>query len=85
VLPLVLPGALAGSLLAFIIALGEFPASIMVYVLSNRPISIEILSQVRAFNLGSAAAYGVLLILLIAVSLGIGERLRTTRTSTLLP
>lgn len=77
VLPLVLPGALAGSLLAFIMALGEFPASIMVYVLANRPISIEILSQVRAFNLGSAAAYGVLLIVLIGISLGIGERLRS--------
>jgi iron(III) transport system permease protein len=85
VLPLVLPGALAGSLLAFIIALGEFPASIMVYVLSNRPISVEILSQVRAFNLGSAAAYGVLLILLIAISLGIGERLRNTGPTTLVP
>lgn len=85
VLPLVLPGALAGSLLAFIVALGEFPASIMVYVLSNRPISVEILSQVRAFNLGSAAAYGVLLILLIGVSLGIGERLRSVGTSSLLP
>ena len=85
VLPLVLPGALAGSLLAFIVALGEFPASIMVYVLANRPISVEILSQVRAFNLGSAAAYGVLLILLIAVSLGLGERLRNTRVTTLVP
>ena len=85
VLPLVLPGALAGSLLAFIVALGEFPASIMVYVLSNRPISIEILSQFRAFHLGSAAAYGVLLILLIAASLGVGERLRTVGTAALAP
>lgn len=76
ILPLVLPGAIAGSLLAFITALGEFVSSIMVYVYSNRPIAIEILSQLRQFNFGMASAYGVLLILLIAVSLLIGERLR---------
>jgi iron(III) transport system permease protein len=76
VLPLVLPGAIAGSLLAFITALGEFVSSIMVYVYSNRPIAIEILSQLRQFNFGTASAYGVLLILMIAVSLLVGERLR---------
>jgi len=76
VLPLVLPGAIAGSLLAFITALGEFVSSIIVYVYTNRPISIEILSQLRQFNFGTASAYGVLLIALIAVSLLAGERLR---------
>jgi iron(III) transport system permease protein len=76
VLPLVMPGAIAGSLLAFITALGEFVSSIIVYVYSNRPISIEILSQLRQFNLGTASAYGVLLIILIAATLLAGERLR---------
>ena len=76
VLPLVLPGAIAGSLLAFITALGEFVASIIVYVYTNRPISIEILSQLRQFNFGTASAYGVLLIILIAITLLAGERLR---------
>jgi iron(III) transport system permease protein len=76
VLPLVLPGAIAGSVLAFITALGEFVSSIIVYVYSNRPISIEILSQLRQFNLGTASAYGVLLIILIAMTLLAGERLR---------
>jgi iron(III) transport system permease protein len=75
VLPLVLPGAIAGSLLAFITALGEFVSSIMVYVYSNRPISIEILSQLRQFNFGTASAYGFLLIILIAITLLVGERL----------
>jgi iron(III) transport system permease protein len=76
-LPLVMPGAIAGSLLAFITALGEFVSSIIIYVYSNRPISIEILSQLRQFNLGTASAYGVLLIILIAVTLLAGERLRS--------
>jgi iron(III) transport system permease protein len=73
VLPLVLPGAIAGSLLAFITALGEFVSSIMVYVYSNRPISIEILSQLRGYNFGTASAYGFLLIMLIAISLLVAE------------
>jgi iron(III) transport system permease protein len=75
ILPLVLPGAIAGSLLAFITALGEFVSSIMVYVYSNRPISIEILSQLRQFSYGTASAYGFLLIILIAITLLVGERL----------
>ena len=85
VLPLVLPGALAGSLLAFIAAAGDFVSSILIYVYSNRPISIEILSQIRQFNFGSAAAYSVFLILLIAITLGLGERIRTTQTTTMMP
>ena len=63
---MVLPGALAGSMLAFVTALGEFVSSIVIYTVDNRPISIEILAQLRQFNFGSAAAYGVLLILLMA-------------------
>jgi iron(III) transport system permease protein len=85
VLPLVLPGAIAGSLLAFITALGEFVSSIMVYVYSNRPIAIEILAQLRQFNFGTASAYGVLLILLIAISLLVGERLRGPMKDPLVP
>jgi iron(III) transport system permease protein len=84
IIPLVLPGALAGSLLAFIAALGEFVSSILIYVYSNRPISIEILSHYRAFNFGSAAAYGVLLILMIGVTLGLAERIRGTRANTMM-
>jgi len=66
-LPLVLPGLAAGALLAFVTALGEFVSSILLYTHSTRPISIEILSQLRAFDFGAAAAYGVLLIVLMAI------------------
>ncbi|MDE2755857.1 MAG: ABC transporter permease subunit, partial [Acidobacteriota bacterium] len=65
-LPLLLPAAAAGSMLAFVTALGEFVSSIVIYTVDSRPISVEILSQLRQFNFGSAAAYGVLLILMIA-------------------
>ena len=74
-LPLVLPGAVAGTLLAFVIALGEYVASVIVYVPRNRPISIAIASEMRDFNLGTAAAYGMLLIVLIALSMMIAARL----------
>ncbi len=65
-LPLVLPGLMAGALLAFVTALGEFVASILLYTHRTRPISIEILAQLRAFDFGAAAAYAVLLIVLMA-------------------
>ncbi|MBX6362658.1 MAG: iron ABC transporter permease [Gemmatimonadetes bacterium] len=73
VLPLVLPGLLAGALLAFVTALGEFVASILLYTHATRPISVEILSQLRAFDFGAAAAYAVLLIVVMAIVFGIGQ------------
>ena len=74
ILPLVLPGLLAGALLAFVTALGEFVASILLYTHATRPISIEILSQLRGYDFGSAAAYGVLLIVLMALAFLVGRR-----------
>jgi iron(III) transport system permease protein len=68
VLPLVLPGALAGGLLAFISAMGEFVASIVLYTPANRPIAIEIWQQMRAY-FELAAAYGVVLIVVVGVVL----------------
>ena len=78
-LPLVWPGAVAGTLLAFVIALGEYVASVLVFVPSNRPISIAIASELRDFNLGSAAAYGMVLIVIIAASMGVAARLDRLR------
>jgi iron(III) transport system permease protein len=69
ILPLVWPGAVAGTLLAFVIALGEYVASVLVFVPTNRPVSIAIASELRDFNLGTAAAYGVVLILVIAAAM----------------
>ncbi|MGB2960015.1 MAG: iron ABC transporter permease, partial [Bacteroidota bacterium] len=65
VLPLVLPGIVSGSLLAMIAALGEFVSSILLYAYPSRPISVEILSQLRSLHFGSAAAYCVILLIII--------------------
>lgn len=74
ILPLVLPGVAAGALLAFVTALGEFVTSILLYTHRTRPISMEILSQLRAFDFGAAAAYGVILIVLMTIVFLIGFR-----------
>jgi len=78
-LPLVWPGAVAGTLLAFVIALGEYVASVLVFVPANRPISIAIASELRDFNLGTAAAYGVVLVVIISVTMVTAGRLEKLR------
>ena len=76
-LPLVWPGAVAGTLLAFVIALGEYVASVLVFV----PIcpSPLLASELRDFNLGAAAAYGVVLIVIISVSMVAAGKLERIR------
>jgi iron(III) transport system permease protein len=65
VIPAARPGLIAGALLAGVTAVGEFVASVVLYTHGNRPISIEILAQLRAYAFGTAAAYSVLLIALV--------------------
>jgi iron(III) transport system permease protein len=65
ILPAARPGLVAGGLLAAVTAVGEFVASVVLYTHSNRPISMEILAQLRALAFGTAAAYSVLLIILV--------------------
>ena len=74
VFPIILPGVLSGTLLAFVQAVGEFPTSVLLYTLSNRPISIEIMNQLRMFNMGQAAAYGIVQVAIISVILFISYR-----------
>jgi len=74
-LPLIAPGALAGALLAFVIGLGEYVASVLVFTPNNRPVSIAIASAMRDFNLGTAAVYGVILIMMIAIAMIVAGKL----------
>ena len=68
-LPILLPGILSGAVLVLIASLGEFVSSILLYTYDSRPVSVEILAQLRLFNIGSASAYSVLLMLVILVLL----------------
>lgn len=65
VFPQVLPGVVSGSVLILIAGLGEFVSSILLYTHQNRPISIEILSNLRGYDFGGAAAISVILLGLI--------------------
>ena len=70
ILPAARPGLVAGAMLAAVTAVGEFVASVVLFSYQNRPISIEILAQLRALSFGTAAAYSVLLIVLtLAITL----------------
>jgi iron(III) transport system permease protein len=64
-IPAARPGLVAGAMLAAVTAVGEFVASVVLYTHANRPISVEILAQLRGFAFGTAAAYSVLLIVLV--------------------
>jgi iron(III) transport system permease protein len=71
-LPLLKPALLAGASLAFVTAFGDFVTSIMLYTYDTRPISLEILSSLRQADVGVAAAYGVVLMLVSAAVFALG-------------
>jgi len=73
-LPLLRPALAAGGGLAFVTALGDFVVSILLYTYTTRPISIEILSSLRLNDLGVAAAFGVVLMVVSAAALGVSAR-----------
>jgi iron(III) transport system permease protein len=75
-LPLLRPALLAGASLAFVTAFGDFVTSIMLYTYDTRPISLEILSSLRQADVGVAAAYGVVLMVVSALvfAAGSGDR-----------
>ncbi|MBI5092549.1 MAG: iron ABC transporter permease [Candidatus Hydrogenedentes bacterium] len=65
-LPLLTPAIAAAAMLAFATGLGEFVASILLYVPANLPISMKIFEESRGNGVGSAFAYAVLLMLLVS-------------------
>ena len=73
-LPLLRPALAAGGALAFVTALGDFVVSILLYTFETRPIAIEILSSLRVNELGVAAAFGVILMVVSGLALGVGAR-----------
>jgi iron(III) transport system permease protein len=73
-LPMLRPALAAGASLAFVAALGDFVTSILLYTYRNRPIAMEINAALRVNEIGVAAAFGVVLMVVSAVVLGIGAR-----------
>jgi iron(III) transport system permease protein len=59
--------------LAFVAAMGEFVASVVLYTPANRPVAIEIWNQLRGAYFARACGYGVLLVLVIALVLALAR------------
>jgi len=74
VLPLIAPSVLAAGALAFATSLGEFVASILLYVPGNVPIAVQINMEWRS-SAGPAFAYSVLLMLLVSGAFIVSRRL----------
>jgi iron(III) transport system permease protein len=75
VLPLIARGIAAGALLAFVNGVGEFVASVLLFTPRYTPLSVAIQQQLRDSNYGTAAAYGVVQMLLVAIAVLIANRL----------
>ena len=74
ILPLVSPSILAGALLVFINSVGEFVSTILLYTFSTKTVSVEIYSQLRLYNTGAAAAYGIILFTLVMLIVYISRK-----------
>jgi ABC-type Fe3+ transport system permease subunit len=74
VLPLLAPAIAAATALVFALSLGEFVASILLYVQANIPISMQIFMEMRGSGIGSAFAYSMFLMLLVAVTFVVARR-----------
>ena len=80
VLPLLYRGIAAGALLAFVNSVGEFVASILIYTPKYRPLSIAINDELYLANYGTAAAFGVLQIVLVLIVLVVTRRMEASST-----
>lgn len=75
---LIYRGMLAGALLAFVDGIGEFVASILLYTPKAIPISVEINNRLYSFDMGAAAAYGMIQIVLIFIVMLATRRLESS-------
>jgi len=71
IIPNMMPGIISGAILVFIRTIGEYTMSALLYGVYNRPISISIVTNMQEFKIGISMAYGVLVIGICYVALGI--------------
>lgn len=74
VLPLMMPGILAGGLLAFVDGVGEFVASVLIYTPNWIPLSIAINNEMYQGNYGIGAVYGMIQVVLILIAVSVSQR-----------
>lgn len=71
IIPNIAPGIMAGGVLVFIKTIGEYTMSALLYGVHNRPISISMVTNMQEYNVGISLAYGVIVIVICYVSLGL--------------
>lgn len=76
-LPLLAPAVVAGAALIFATNLGEFAASILVATTRNKPISLRIQEILHDGVIVEAAAYSVVLTVLVALVFVVARRFST--------
>ncbi len=71
--PLLAPALVAGVALIFAMSLGEFVASILLFIPANVPIAVQVYQENRN-SIGTACAYSVLLIVLVSLTFVLSRR-----------
>lgn len=79
IMPNIAPGIIAGGVLVFIRTIGEYTMSALLYGVYNRPISISMVTNMQEYNIGISLAYGVIVILICYVALGVVFKLDKKR------
>lgn len=68
-IPVISPAIFSGSILVFIKCVGEYTMSALLYGVSNRPISIAMVTAMQEFDLGLCMAYGSFVIMICILSM----------------
>jgi iron(III) transport system permease protein len=79
VIPLILPGLVAGTMLTFITAVAELSTSILLYTPDTMTIPISIYTEIYGFDLGGAAALsmiqiGLAFLALLIINITVGMK-----------
>ena len=69
VLPMIAAGVMSGAILVFVKMMGEYTMSSLLYGVSNRPISVSIITNMQEYNLGIAMALGTCVIVICTILL----------------
>ncbi|WP_162356812.1 ABC transporter permease [Metabacillus mangrovi] len=75
VIPIAMPGIMAGALLGFVGALGDYTSSALMYTVHNVPISVEMISKMYNFNIGLSMTYGVIQVVITAAIILLSQKL----------
>jgi len=78
--PLMAPSLASATALVFASSLGEFVATILLYTPSNLPIGIRINMEWRGSGVGSAFAYAVFLMIIVAGTFAFSRRVASRTT-----